>query len=96
MLFLIDYECAHWCGGSSHCVVEAANADDAVMIASDHMQEEMYELYSDEYAEDAEEGDSYNDESAFVVNSVETFDENHEYWKYYTDETQSQFFPKVN
>lgn len=96
MLFLIHYENAHWCGGSSHCVVEAANADDAVMIASDHMQEEMYELFAHEYAEDAEEDGSYSDESTFAVNSVETFDENHEYWKFYLDETQLQFFPKVN
>lgn len=96
MLFLIDYENAHWCGGQSNCVVEAANADDAVMIASDHMQEEMYELFRYEYDEDAEEDGNYASESAFVVNSVETFDENHEYWKFYLDETQSQFFPKVN
>lgn len=96
MLYLIDYECAHWCGGNSHCVVEAADADDAVMLASEHMQEEMYALFIDEYTDEDTDSDEYADEASFTVNSVVSFDKTHECWKYYIDPVQSQFFEKVN
>lgn len=26
-LWVIDYECAHWCGGQSHCLVWAEDED---------------------------------------------------------------------
>lgn len=96
MLYLIEYECAHWCGGNSHCVVEATDVDAAVMLASEHMQEAMYELFHNAYTEDEVEGGNYGEEASFTVNSVVSFDETHEHWKYYIDPAQSQFFPKVN
>lgn len=93
-LYIIDYESSQWCGGQSHCVVWAHNEEDAVHQASYHMEDEMRELFSDEYSEDEEECDSM--ECAYTVNSVEPFDETHEYWKFFKDESQSQFFPLVN
>jgi hypothetical protein len=95
-LFLIDYESSQWCGGSSHCVVRAEDADAAVILAEEHMETEMRELFSDEYGDDGEADDSCDDECAYTVNSVEEFDESHEYWKYFIDPDQSQFFPLVN
>lgn len=93
-LFLIDYESSQWCGGSSHCVVRAEDEDDAKILAEEHMETEMRELFSSEY-DDADE-DSCDDECAYTVNSVEEFDESHECWKWYIDPQQSQFFPLVN
>lgn len=96
-LFLIEYDCAHWAGASSYCVVKAEIAEQAEAIAEDFMHSDMAELYSDEYREEAENGnDILEQELAHNVIGTEPFGETHEYWKYYTDETQSQFFPLVN
>ncbi len=98
--YLITYESAHWCGAAdTKCVVYAEDADTAVLIAEDHMEEEMRELFSSEYGSDGEayeEESSYDEECSYSVTSVEIFDETHEDWKYYVDETQSQFYPVVN
>lgn len=91
-LFLIDYESSQWCGGSSHCVVRATDADAATILAEEHMETEMRELFSDEYDDE----DDCDDECAYSINSVEEFDESHEYWKYFIDPVHSQFFPLVN
>lgn len=57
----------------------------------------MAELYSSKYEEEAEQGnDLLENESAHSVIGIETFGPTHEYWKYYIDETQSQFFPLIN
>lgn len=91
-LYLIEFASAHWAGAPEYCVVIAENESDAELLAEDHMASTMQELYSDEY----EEEDGYEDECPYSVISVEYFDETHECWKYYLDETQSQFFPLVN
>jgi hypothetical protein len=93
-LYIIDYESSQWCGGASHCVVWATDVDDAVDEASDYMEDEMRELFADEYNDEDEECDV--NECAYSVNAVESFDETHEYWKFYMDTEQSQFFPLVN
>lgn len=94
--FLIEYENAHWCGASgTYCVVNAKDADEAVIIASDHMEQEMRDLFSSEY-EDEDEGWQYDDESAVSVTNVEEFDDTHEAWNWYLDPVQSQFYPEVN
>lgn len=93
-LFIIDYESSQWCGGQSHCVVWATDADDAVDQASVYMEEEMRELFSDEYEDDEEECDSM--ECAYSVNSVEILDEKNEHWEFFQHETQAQFYPIVN
>lgn len=89
-LFIIEYEFAHWCGGSSNVVVWAEDADDAVILAEVHMEENMRELFWDEYAEDGPD-----DESAFTVNSVEPFGPGHEQWGFFLDPTQDQFYPVI-
>lgn len=93
-LYLIDYECAHWCGGSSNVVVWAEGEDDAREVASYHMEEEMRELFSGEY-EDAEEEDVLYDESAVSINSVEEFGPDHEEWQFFLKPSQSQFYPII-
>lgn len=98
-LFLITYESANWCGAAdTHVVVRAESPEDAEDKASDHMWSEMEELFSDEYGdlEDSGEDDESNVSAGdYTVISVEEFDETHEFWKYFIDETQSQFFPLV-
>lgn len=96
-LYLIEYESAHWAGGSSHVVVRAECAKSAEFKAEEHMQSEMEELYSDEYDDHFKEEDEdlLEQEAAFHVVSIEKFDESHEYWKYFKDPEQSQFFPLV-
>lgn len=91
-LYLIEFESAHWAGAPEYCVVIAKDEHQAEELASEHMEEVMRELYWDEYHDEGLE--SYQD-SAYSVISVEYFDEKHECWKYYLDETQSQFFPLI-
>lgn len=91
-LFLIEYGSAHWAGASSYCVVNAPSAEVAEGVAEDFMHSDMAELYSSEYEEEAEqENDLLESESAHSVIGIEPFGPTHEYWKYYTDETQSHF-----
>lgn len=95
-LFIIDYESAHWCGGQSNVLVWAVDKDDAVIEASDYMEEEMRSLFSDEYNESEEEDNgNYDDESAVSINSVEEFNSVHEHWKYYQNPSQSEFYPTI-
>jgi len=94
-LYLIDYECAHWCGGQSNVVVWAESADHASEVAEVHMEEEMRELFSGEYDSEEEDGGLYDDESAVSVNSVEEFGPSHDEWGFYQDPTQSQFYPVI-
>ncbi len=98
--YLITYESAHWCGAAdTKCVVYAEDELTAVIVAEPHMEEEMRELFSEEYGDavdEYEEESSYDQECAYSITSVELFDEKHEDWKYYVHETQSQFYPVVN
>lgn len=92
-LWLIDYDNAHWCGGQMNVVVRADSADEALYLAEVHMEENQRELFADEYHE---EGDDYDNECSYFVNSVELFDENHEEWQYYMDPVQrDNFYPLV-
>ena len=96
MKYLIDYENAHWCGGQLYVVVNASSPEAAECIASDWMEENQRELFSDEYFEaKAEECEDFDEECAYSVNSVELFDVNHECWKYYKDPSQSSFYPEI-
>lgn len=97
-LYIIEYESAHFCGGESHCVVWAVNADDAQLEAGLHMEESMRELFRDEYNdefEDSEEYGLYDDESAYVINWCEPLTVQHPHWVYYTNPTQQDFYPVI-
>lgn len=89
--YLITYECAHWCGGESQVVVNAESELEAEDKAAEHMDSEMYELFSNEYGDESD----LQNEQAYSVISVEEFDSTHEYWKFYKDPSQSQFFPEI-
>jgi len=95
MLWLIDYESSQWCGGQSNVVVVADSEDEALGLAELHMEENMRELFSGEYEEDANEGGNCDEECAYAVNSCEPFDETHESWQFYIDPSQEQFFPTI-
>lgn len=96
MKYIITYENAHWCGGELHVVVNAAeSAEDAEIQASDWMEETQRELFSTEYDEQENEGADYSDECAYTINSVEILDVNNEHWKFYTDPSQSSFYPEL-
>lgn len=97
-LYIIQYNSAHWCGGESHCVVWAENADEAVMEASDFMEDSMRELFSDEYDDyynDDTEAGAYDDEQAYVVHWCDPLTHEHEYWEYFQDPTQADFYPVI-
>ena len=97
-LFIIDYECAHWCGGSSNVVVWAEDEEHAKFLAEYHMEDAMRDLFSDEYNdvydEELDAGD-YDNESAVTVNSVEAFGPGHDNWEFYLDAGQSEFYPVI-
>lgn len=91
-LFLIYYESAHWCGAGNHVVVWATSVPHAEYLAEDHMEEDMRELYSDEYTD---EDGLYDDESAVSVITCEEFGPEHENWKFFQDPSQSSFYPVI-
>jgi hypothetical protein len=92
-LYIIEYENAHYCGGGLHCLVWATTADEAEEIAGDWMQDCQWELFSNEYEDDEDEGNF--DEcmySVMSVNLLETSD-----MKQYVDmPDQESFYPVVN
>lgn len=92
-LFLIYYESAHWCGAGNYVVVWATSGPHAEYLAEVHMEEDMRELYSNEYNE--EEGDNYADESSVSVITCEEFGPEHEDWKFFQDPSQSSFYPVI-
>jgi len=97
-MYLINYDCAHWCGGDSHCVVWAEDAVEAELEAGLFMEEHMRELFQDEYNEyydDDSETGIYDNESAVSVISVELFNETHEQWKFFQDPSQAEFYPVI-
>lgn len=94
-LYLIDYECAHFCGGQSNVVVKANSPEEAEEKACNHMSEEMNELFSDEYQEEYGEDYGDMDECFYSVNSVEEFDPKHEEWQFFDDPSQEQFYPVI-
>lgn len=89
--YLIEYENAHWCGGTLHVVVNANSAEEAEDKAMDHMESEQRELFFDEY----EDSNGEFDESAVVINSIEILDEDNDYWPFYNDPSQSEFYPEI-
>lgn len=93
-LYLIDYENAQWCGGQLNVVVWAQDADEAALLAEDHMTEVQRQLFADEYEDYAEEYGE-DDESPVSVNSVEPFGPKHEQWEFYLDPSQAEFYPVV-
>lgn len=97
-LYIIKYDCAHWCGADHNVLVYADSTEQAKLRAELHMEEEMRELfrdeYNDEFCEEDEQG-MYDDESAVNVISVELFNEGHEDWVYYCDPSQSEFYPVI-
>jgi hypothetical protein len=94
-LYLIDYENAHWCGGQLYVVVSAPSAEHAECLAADWMEETQRELFVDEYG-DEEECQDFAEEVAYIVNSVELLNEEHEHWQWYKDPSQSSFYPVIN
>jgi predicted glycosyl hydrolase (DUF1957 family) len=93
-LFLITYESAHWCGASdTKVVVWAEDGVDAIFKASDHMEDEMWELFADEYMDDGSE-DRPEDSLVHVIEVVE-FTPSHEEWKYFLDPSQVRFYPVI-
>ena len=90
--YIIEYENAHWYGGSLYVVVNANSAEEAEDKASDHMESEQRELFFDEYEESNGE---FDDESAASVASVEILDETNEYWPFYKDPGQAEFYPEI-
>lgn len=96
MFWLIEYECMHWCGGQSHCVVDAVDEDHARDKASFFMDEQMRELFSNEIEEESEENPDFDDSCMHTVNSVVPLTEDMQEWKWFKDPVQSQFFPLVD
>ncbi len=93
-LYIIEYENAQWCGGTLHCVVWAEDETEAEDLASEHMEQEQRELYSDHY--DDADGGGYDDESAFSVTLVQPL-KGSEYEEFYADSVQrANFYPLVN
>lgn len=96
-LFIITYESSTWCGASDTFVcVWALDKDDAYNLASKHMEEEMRNLFSDEYAYlIEEESEGADEDCAYTVISIEVLDEYNEQWKHYQNLSQVSFYPII-
>ena len=90
-LYVIEYENAHWCGGSLHCVVWADSEDEAAAFAVDHMETEQRELFSDEYEEEPND-----EECAYSISSVELLSESDCAEFYRMADQRDAFYPCVN
>ena len=91
-LYVINYQNPHWCGGQSSCVAWAENPDQAVTAANDHMEEDMRELFSQEYEEESK----FEEESAYTVDSVDLLvGSRFEEW-YNDGDQRNAFYPCVN
>ncbi len=96
-LFIITYGLSTWCGTARTCVcVWALDEDDAKDLASEHMEEEMRELFADDYAVLLQLGKEADEDCAYSVNSVEILDGYNENWKNYWDPVQqANFYPII-
>lgn len=95
-LFIIKYESAHWCGGASYCVVLAFNELHAEELAEEFMDENMRELFVDEYTYDLDDGGNLDEDQAHTVNSIEEFGPEHDQWKWFLDKDQrDNFYPCI-
>ena len=91
-LYIIQYQSAHWCGGVSHCVAWAENEDHATDLAEWHMEDEMRDLFANEYDDEPDK----DDEPAYSVDSVGLLSGS-EYEEWYSDPGQRiAFYPCVN
>ncbi len=90
-LYLIEYENAHWCGGSLNVVVWATDEENAREVAESHMDECQRDLFSAEFDEEPE----LEEDCSYTINSVEEFNEAHDEWQFFTDPTQESFYPIV-
>ena len=78
--YLIHFSNLHFCGRQHEVLVDATCEQDAQDKAEGFMWSYQNELFSDEDYE--EEGIDLEADGCVTVDSVELFDENHEYWKF--------------
>ena len=96
-LYLINYQSLQWCGGMSKCVVLATDPVNAEYIAEEFMDTSMRELFSEEYAEDLEEGGIADEDYAYSLDSIEEFGPEHDEWQWFMNEVQrTNFYPCIN
>ena len=93
MLYIIYAESANYAGYGQHFVVEASNELEAEELASLRMEDHFCE---EDEAQLEEDGIYMDVEVYSSMESIEPFDESHEFWKYYQDPKQAQFYIKVN
>jgi hypothetical protein len=93
MLYIIYAESANYCGYGQHFVVEANSQDRAEQLAFDACED-----YFREQDESQLEDDEFDLDGMMYSNivTVEPFDADHDSWKYYQDESQAEFYIKVN
>jgi len=93
MLWIIYAESANYAGYGQHFVVEASTDDMAVAVAEHVMNEYFYEQDCDELIEDGIDPD---ENSLFMVCSVDVLDETNEHWGWFHTPSQSEFYIRVN
>ncbi len=96
-LYIIEYDSMHWCGGTSHCVAWADSEDEAVEVASMHMEDYMFDLFADEIADqEYTHGTGISEEQQHNVVFCKLL-EGSEFEEYYADPVQRlNFYPCVN
>jgi hypothetical protein len=93
MLYIIYAESANYCGYGQHFVVEADSETQAEELAYDTCED-----YFREQDESQLEDDLFNLDGMVYSNimTVEPFDAAHDSWKYYQDDSQAEFYIRVN
>lgn len=81
MLYLLYAESLHYCGYGEHYVIEANSETDAIIKASDfiedYFREQDYDQFLEENGVEAADSETYS-----TVLNVEVFDEMHDSWQF--------------
>jgi hypothetical protein len=78
--YIIHFSNLHFCGGQHEVLVDATCEQDAIYNAEGFMWDYQNGLFGHEDYE--EEGIDVETDGCYTVDSVELFDENHEFWKF--------------
>ncbi len=91
-LYVVTYDNMHYCGGELNCLAWATSNDDAICVASDHMEEAQRELFSDHYEED----ENVDMDDTFVGSCRAELVKGSEFEEFINMKDQESFYPVVN
>lgn len=93
MLYIAYVESANYAGYGQHFVIKAETITEAETLVEAPAEDYFLEEDRDQLEE---EGFDLDTITYANIRSIEEFNEQHEYWKFYLDPSQEEFYYKVN